>query len=87
MSSRAGAIDLLRRAMNEVGFVGKGEHVVESQCQLTESVKYAEKAYSCLHLISEEDFQAGLRSLQKELSRGPIAANLRTCAVWGRKPT
>ena len=47
---------------------------------------FRDKAYSCLHLISEEAWQAGLDRLEHDLSFGPIRGAQRYACVWGRKP-
>jgi SAM-dependent methyltransferase len=68
------------------GFGDLYERVIESTYPLAETTKFEEKAFSCLHLISEADFAAGIAALRADVARGPIEANLRTCVLWARKP-
>lgn len=67
------------------GFGGLYERVIESGYELREATRFREKSYSCLHLISDADFAAGLEKLEADLARGPIPANLRSLALWGQR--
>ena len=60
--------------------------MIESDYQLTDAARFEEKAFSSLHLISDEEFNAGITALRSDLAKGPVTANLRTCALWGRRP-
>ena len=68
------------------GFEDLYETVVESTSLLHEATRYEDKAFSCLHLIPEADFAAGLAALRSDLAAGPVEANLRSLALWGRRP-
>jgi SAM-dependent methyltransferase len=68
------------------GFQSLYERLVESRYLLTEATRYEDKAFSCLHLIDDEDFAAGIAALRADLARGPVEANLRILALWGRRP-
>jgi Methylase involved in ubiquinone/menaquinone biosynthesis len=68
------------------GFEDLYERVIESDYQLTDAARFEEKAFSSLHLISDEEFNAGITALRSDLAKGPVTANLRTCALWGRRP-
>lgn len=68
------------------GFRDLYERVVESTYELTDATKFRDKSYSCLHLISDEEFTTGLAALEADLAKGPMEANLRSLALWGRRP-
>jgi ubiquinone/menaquinone biosynthesis C-methylase UbiE len=59
---------------------------VEQPWALTSARPFRAKAYSSLHLISEEAWRAGLARLERDLEKGPILSTVRYACVWGRKP-
>jgi len=59
---------------------------VEQPLALTSAQPFRAKAYSSLHLISEEAWQAGLERLERDLEKGPIPSTVRYACVWSRKP-
>jgi ubiquinone/menaquinone biosynthesis C-methylase UbiE len=79
-------IPALAGDMALAGFTDLYEQVVESTYQLTDAGRFRDKAYSCLHLISEAEFDAGLAALEADLAAGPVPGNLRSLALWGRRP-
>ena len=83
--ARYPAIESLRQAMAQSGFEDLVERVVAHAMTLTDSQPYADKAFSGLHLITEESFERGLHALQADLAEGPIAATRRHLVLWGRK--
>jgi len=60
--------------------------IVEQPLDLTSAQPYRAKAYSSLHLISEEAWRAGLERLEHDLEKGPIPTAVRYACVWSRKP-
>lgn len=80
-------VPALAGAMALAGFDSLYERVIESSYSLHEATRFRDKSYSCLHLISDADFAAGLAALEADLARGPVRANLRSVALWGRRPT
>lgn len=77
----------LRRWMEEAGFVGIEEETVSLSFPLTDIQKYRDKAFSSLHLISEEAFERGLARLERDLrEQGAVAANARYTLLWGTRP-
>lgn len=68
------------------GFGELYERVIESAYTLHEATRFRDKSYSCLHLISDADFTAGITALEADLLSEPIQANLRSLALWGRRP-
>lgn len=85
-ANRYHPVPALAGAMALAGFGSLNERLIESEYQLTDAARFKEKAYSCLHLISEEDFAKGVTALEADLAQGPIQANLRSLALWGRRP-
>jgi SAM-dependent methyltransferase len=68
------------------GFTGLDERMIESDYELRDASRFRDKSYSCLHLISDDDFAAGITAMEADLARGPIRANQRSLALWGRRP-
>ncbi len=79
------AIAQLRQLMAQVGFSQISEHTVEFAYQLTDIQMYRAKAYSVLHLISEEAFQKGIEAMERDLSRRPIQGLSHYLLIWGAK--
>jgi ubiquinone/menaquinone biosynthesis C-methylase UbiE len=78
-------IEILRDAMTAEGF-----HRIEvcegrSDFDISDIGPFREKAYSCLQLISEEEFAEGLHAMQTDLAAGPVEANSELTFLWGRK--
>jgi hypothetical protein len=71
--------------MAQAGFREVVEQTVEAQYELVDSQAYRAKAFSALHLISEEAFQRGLERLEKDLQLGPVPGVLRYLLLWGVK--
>jgi ubiquinone/menaquinone biosynthesis C-methylase UbiE len=79
------AISRLKEIMAQAGFREVVEQTVEAQYELVDSQAYRAKAFSALHLISEEAFQRGLERLEKDLQLGPVPGVLRYLLLWGVK--
>lgn len=79
-------VPVLTRLAAQAGFVPEGERLFESTYPLSDISKFEEKAFSCLHLISGEEFASGLAALRSAVAAGPIEANLRICGLWARRP-
>jgi SAM-dependent methyltransferase len=75
----------LRQIMAEAGFHGLTEELVEIQYELTDLQPYRDRAFSSLHLISEQAYQAGMAHMQADLRRGPILCVARYLLLWGAK--
>ena len=59
---------------------------VEEPYGVTSAQPFRDRAYSSLHLISEEAWRAGLERLERDLARGPVRGVSRYACVWGCKP-
>jgi ubiquinone/menaquinone biosynthesis C-methylase UbiE len=75
----------LREAMAEVGFDEIVAHTVECSHPLRDIQAYRDKAFSALHLISEEAFRRGIERMERDLQSGPITCTPRYTLLWGTK--
>jgi ubiquinone/menaquinone biosynthesis C-methylase UbiE len=72
--------------MAAAGLVAFEVVVVEAPYQITDARPYRDKAYSALHLISEEAWRAGMARLERDLAQGPVQGVSRYACVWGQRP-
>jgi SAM-dependent methyltransferase len=79
------AISDLRVMMVEAGFYDLQETLAEYAYYLTDLRIYQDKAFSALHLISEEAFEHGIQAMKQDLRRGPIPCMSRYLNLWGVK--
>lgn len=75
----------LRELMAQNGFGEICEGNVEFAYQLDDIRAYREKAFSALHLISEEAFQRGIARMENDLKNGPIPCVSYYVLLWGTK--
>jgi hypothetical protein len=78
-------IDALRAMYEQTGFVDIEEQMVAFRYPLTDLQAYRDKAFSALHLISEEAFQRGIARMERDLQKGPVPCVSRYTLVWGTK--
>ena len=78
-------IPTLRTLYEQAGFVEVSEHVVEFHYTLADIRAYRDKAYSALHLISDEAFRRGIARMEADLWNGPIPCVSRYTLLWGVK--
>jgi len=71
----------------EAGFKVIAEEIAETPFKLNDAEKYEKKVFSCLRLISEEAFAAGIVRMNRDLELGPISCVSRNYVVWNEKPT
>jgi ubiquinone/menaquinone biosynthesis C-methylase UbiE len=71
--------------MDAAGLVDAQVVTVEQPYELADAGPYHDRAYSSLHLISDEAWRAGLARLEQDLARGPVRGASRYACVWGRK--
>jgi len=83
--NRYPAIVDLRSMMEACQFHSIQETTVEYAVTITDIQKYRAKAFSSLHLISEEAFQNGIKRLETDLEKGPIQGNANYTLLWGEK--
>jgi ubiquinone/menaquinone biosynthesis C-methylase UbiE len=58
---------------------------VEQPHEISDAQPLRDRAYSSLHLISKEAWQAGLARLERDLAKGPVQGVSRYACVWGWK--
>jgi ubiquinone/menaquinone biosynthesis C-methylase UbiE len=78
-------IGQLRERMAQVGFREMVEQTVETRSVLPDIQPYRAKAFSALHLISEEAFERGLEQLERDWREGPVPWVARYLLLWGAK--
>ncbi len=77
----------LKELMTRTGFLEIKDYVVEFSFKLTDIQAFRDKAYSSLHLISEDAFQKGISKLDQDLRKnGYIHYISRYVLLWGHKP-
>jgi ubiquinone/menaquinone biosynthesis C-methylase UbiE len=79
-------ITTLKKQMMAVGFADVTETNIQNTSQIEDITPYKEKAFSCLHLISQDEFLRGLARLQEDLKAGPIQRVSAYVCHWGRSP-
>jgi ubiquinone/menaquinone biosynthesis C-methylase UbiE len=79
------AVEQLTQYSKHAGFDVVGQEIVERAYELTDAESYARKAFSCLRLIPEAAFAAGLARLQRDLQKGPIPCVSRNFVLWNKK--
>jgi ubiquinone/menaquinone biosynthesis C-methylase UbiE len=80
-------INQLEAWMAAAGLVAFRRVTVEAPYQITSSQPFRDRAFSSLHLISEEAWQAGLARLERDLARGPVRGTARYACLWGCRPS
>ncbi len=80
------SLETIERELEAAGMEIGAEIAVSRPRQVEEIVAYRDKAYSSLHLISEEAFDRGLARMAADLERGPISGDSRYTIVVGRRP-
>lgn len=76
----------LQAMMEKAGFTEIEEDLEEFQYELADIQAYRDKAFSSLHLISEDAWQRGLARMEEDLRSGPIPCTAYYTVLWGTKP-
>jgi ubiquinone/menaquinone biosynthesis C-methylase UbiE len=71
--------------MAEAGLRQFAMTIVEVGIEITSAQPFRDRAYSALHLISEEAWQAGLERLERDLAHGPVRGVSRYACEWAAK--
>lgn len=79
-------IESLAAWMQTAGFSKIEQEIVRWPYEISDLGAFEDKAFSSLHLISEDAFQCGLARLRDDLKRGPIPAVSHYLLHWGHKP-
>jgi ubiquinone/menaquinone biosynthesis C-methylase UbiE len=80
------SITAIREAMSRSGFDLLPSEQIERNMTLTDISQFRNKAFSVLHLISDEEHRRGIERLEADLANGPIAARSLYTLVIGKKP-
>ncbi len=59
-------------AVREAGLTRDGSLSIQAPHLVTDIAPYRDRAYSCLHLISDEAHREGVRRLEEDLALGPV---------------
>lgn len=79
-------IAAIREAMARSGFDLLPDEQVERTSLLSDISPFRDKAFSVLHLISDEEHRRGMEQLEADLAIGPIHARSLYTLVIGTKP-
>lgn len=79
------SIEHLRHLMGDAGLVPARTVEVGAPFEIDDPAPYRDRAYSCLHLISEEQFRLGYAGLERDLARGTLIGRSELLALWGRR--
>ena len=79
-------ITVLKKQMMAAGFRDVTETDIQSTSEIEDITPYKEKVFSCLHLISQNEFLRGLMRLQEDLKAGPVQRVSAYVCLWGRSP-
>ena len=75
----------LEALLSQTGFTSISSRTVEFPHTLTDLQPFRDRAFSSLHLISEQAYQQGLARLEQDLAHGPIACISYYLLLWGEK--
>jgi SAM-dependent methyltransferase len=78
-------IATIESELREAGFTGIERRHVHFAYSMRNLQPYRDKAFSSLHLIDDEAFQAGLRRLEEDVAAGPIRAESHYTIVIARR--
>jgi SAM-dependent methyltransferase len=84
--ARYPSIETIEHELVAAGLEIGAEIAVSRPRQVEEITAYRDKAYSSLHLISDEAFASGLARMADDLERGAIPGDSRYTIVVGRRP-
>ncbi len=79
-------MDDLKQCMTEAGFVNIVEEEAAFAYRRSDMQAFRDKAFSVLHLISEEAFLRGITRMEQDLRAGPLPCVWRYVMLWGTKP-
>lgn len=75
----------LKRMMQNAGLVSCHSEIVRTHFEITDIQDFRDQAYSCLHLISPEGFQKGLRQMELDSEGSPLKFVSQYLLLWGRR--
>lgn len=75
----------LQSLMAAAGFKEISESLEQISYELADVQPYRDKAFSALHMISEEAYQRDTDRMEQDLRSGPIRCAARYVLIWGTK--
>jgi len=85
--ARYPTVAALLDGMDQVGFTNLAIREIKKISLLSDATPYREKAFSCLQLIDDLQFEEGLRRLEEDLRKGPVHVTSEYVCIWGEVPT
>ncbi len=79
------AIGELKTEMARAGFSEIVQTERKASHRIEDLTPYRERAFSCLHLISDKKYFAGLEALEQDIKAGPVFGLVQYAFLWGRK--
>jgi SAM-dependent methyltransferase len=70
-------------AMNQVGYSNLTAREIKKTLLTADVAPYRERAFSCLQLIDDLQFEKGLRLLEEDLHKGPVLMTSEYVCIWG----
>lgn len=84
--ARYPAVEKLKEWMSIAGFHILPELTIHQEYERTDIEDFRNKAYSCLHLISENAFEEGIKRMEQDLRSGQIPFISNYLVLTGNKP-
>lgn len=72
--------------MGQVGFTNLATREIKKTSHLADATPCREKAFSCLRLIDDLQFEEGLQRLEEDLRKGPVRMTSEYVCIWGEIP-
>ena len=85
--ARYPTVAALLDVMDQVGFINLASREIKKTSRIADATPYRERAFSCLRLIDDVQFEAGLRLLEEDLRKGPVRLTSEYMCIWGKAPT
>ena len=84
--SRYPTVEMIQQELLDASFEVGETIPVSMPHEVTDLAPYRDKAFSSLHLISEEAFAAGIERMERDVAAGPITGVRRYTIITGRRP-
>jgi len=81
--SRYPTVDRRCSQMQTAGFAVPTTRDVRARFAVTDPAPYRDRAFSCLHMISDAEFAEGLARLEGDLDESPVEGLSESVCLWG----
>lgn len=81
--ARYPTVAALLEAMNQAGYVNVTAREIKKTSLTADATPFRERAFSCLRLIDDLQFEKGLRLLEEDLRKGPVRMTSECVCIWG----